>query len=228
MNTGDIHRIFDTILDKNSVSAQYGGCPSFLPEEKDIFLNQAFLELVSQKLDGVNNIPFEGNPKRISDLQGLINVDKGVVTSVRTNNVVTINDFDNNHLRLFPLTLWVKIVTNGQTQNYECKLTTHNVANNYIQTSVNTPWVEEPMYYLEDNTINIILDPYVDQSSVITADISYIKYPTTIDSSDFTTIISEVPDTTLYEIINRAAVIALENIESQRTTSKVQLNQLSE
>ena len=40
--------------------------------------------------------------------------------------------------------------------------------------------------------------------------------------------ITEVPEYVMYEVINRAAVIALENIESQRTGTKVQINNLQE
>lgn len=49
-----------------------------------------------------------------------------------------------------------------------------------------------------------------------------------IDSTDFTKDFTDVPETVIYEIINRAVVIALENIESTRVNTKAQLNQLSE
>ena len=40
--------------------------------------------------------------------------------------------------------------------------------------------------------------------------------------------ITEVPEYILYEVVNRAAAIALENIESQRASTKIQLNNIQE
>ena len=233
MLISDIHKIFDTLMDKNAVAAQYGGCPAFLPEEKDIFLNQAVLERVSQKVGGERNITFEGSNKRTSDLQGLIKTDKGLTVTEQNLNVCTIKDFSNlspdinsmyKTARLFPLNAQIQIGDN----TYNCQLTSHNVAANYKQTAVNTPWVEEPLYYLEDNNLYIVVDPFSDKSTTYIVDLTYVKYPMKIDSTDFTKDFTDVPETVIYEIINRAVVIALENIESTRVNTKAQLNQLSE
>ena len=61
-----------------------------------------------------------------------------------------------------------------------------------------------------------------------TIDITYVKYPKMIDSTQHNDNIDEVPDRILYEIINRAVVIASENIESKRTETKLQINNLQE
>lgn len=84
------------------------------------------------------------------------------------------------------------------------------------------------MYYLEDNHLYIVVDPFSDKSTTYTVDLTYVKYPMKIDSTDFTKDFTDVPETVIYEIINRAVVIALENIESTRVNTKAQLNQLSE
>ena len=65
-------------------------------------------------------------------------------------------------------------------------------------------------------------------NSPYTIDITYVSFPPIIDSANANTDINIVPDRVLYEVINRATVIALENIESKRTESKVQINNLSE
>ena len=39
MTNKDSHIIFKVFLDKNAEGVAYGGCPSFLEEEIDIFLN---------------------------------------------------------------------------------------------------------------------------------------------------------------------------------------------
>ena len=61
-----------------------------------------------------------------------------------------------------------------------------------------------------------------------TIDITYVKYPVEIINTNGSTEITEVPEYVLYEVVNRAAAIALENIESQRTNTKVQLNNIQE
>jgi hypothetical protein len=41
MTNKDSHIIFKVVLDKNAEGVAYGGCPAFLDEEVDLFLNQA-------------------------------------------------------------------------------------------------------------------------------------------------------------------------------------------
>ena len=45
MNNRTAHIQFKAILDKNAQGVAYGGSPAFLPEEIDIFLNQAQNEI---------------------------------------------------------------------------------------------------------------------------------------------------------------------------------------
>ena len=59
-------------------------------------------------------------------------------------------------------------------------------------------------------------------------DITYVKYPEKIDYKTPDVDITEVPDAVMYEVINRAVVLALENIESQRSQTKLSINSLSE
>ena len=54
MNNKDSHIYFKVILDKNAEGIAFGGCPAFLPEEIDLFLNQAQLEILSNKTTGNN------------------------------------------------------------------------------------------------------------------------------------------------------------------------------
>jgi len=63
--------------------------------------------------------------------------------------------------------------------------------------------------------------------SPFTLDLSYVKYPEVIVNTN-TTDITEIPTQVLYEVINRAVAIALENIESQRTSSKLEIDNLQE
>ena len=64
-------------------------------------------------------------------------------------------------------------------------------------------------------------------SDAYTIDITYVKTPTMIE--DLPEVgMQEVPDHVQFEIIDRAVLLALDDIESKRTQIKSQLNQLSE
>src|SRR5699024_6869910 len=98
------------------------------------------------------------------------------------------------------------------------------------QTYNNIPWVENPVATLENDKLLVYVDPVLmqdpmyaprveDNTEFYRVDLTYVKKPTKFDYTkpeqelDF-------PEDVMYEIINRAVVIALENIESQRQSSK--------
>ena len=39
MKVAEIHKTFKLVLDKNADAVAFGGCPAFLPQEIDSFLN---------------------------------------------------------------------------------------------------------------------------------------------------------------------------------------------
>jgi hypothetical protein len=67
MTREELHTAFKVEIDKNSKSIAYGGCPAFLDEEIDYWLNQATLTVVNTKFTGNNTLQqaFEGSVKRI-------------------------------------------------------------------------------------------------------------------------------------------------------------------
>ena len=110
----------------------------------------------------------------------------------------------------------------------------HNTALLFKQTYNNIPWVEVPVVVLEDNKMLLYVDPilmqqtaYAPSNNKYAVNITYIKKPTQFDYTNLDGEL-DLPDDVMSEVINRAVVLALENIESQRTSSKLQLNQLSE
>lgn len=232
MKSTQIHRIFDTVMDKNSQAAAYGGCPAFLPEEKDDYLNQAFLDIISNKVTGHNStqVPFEGNFKRIADLQGLIVVDYDVNAAIGTGsqNELVIDNYTNSNNNVIR---WILI---GLTLKFNkeivpCIQGNHNTIHKFKRIYNNDPWIEFPIYVSEDDKIKIYYDTHSMKQgdNKYKFDITYIKQPKKISyTSDEE--YDEVPESVMYEIIDRAVVLALENIESRRTESKLQINTLSE
>lgn len=226
MTIANIHKAFKVQMDKNADAISFGGCPAFLPEEIDMFLNQAYLEIINNKFTGHNILqqPFEQSVKRISDLQKLIKTDKGVSLSYldSSSNVLVLNDFSTT--RMF----YVDCVLNFDNKSANCILIDHANAKRFLQTYDNLPWIQTPVAAIEDGKLLIYVDPISMTASSYSCDITYVKYPQTINHTQSTTELNEIPESVIYEVINRAVVLALENIESQRTQGKEQLNNLSE
>ena len=226
MTVADIHKAFKVMMDKNAEAVAFGGCPAFLPEEIDLFLNQAFIEIISNKFTGTNVLqtPFEGSVKRIADLENMVKTDKGISLALDSStNVLTLENFSNTGKRMF----YVTSVLHFNNTSSTCILVSHDDARKFLKTYNNDPWVDTPVATLEDNKLKVMIDTH-SMNSPYTIDITYVSFPPIIDSANANTDINIVPDRVLYEVINRATVIALENIESKRTESKVQINNLSE
>ena len=226
MIVSEIHKAFKVMMDKNTEAVAFGGCPAFLPEEIDLFLNQAFIEIISNKFTGQNVLqtPFEGSVKRVADLEGLVKTDKGISLALDSStNVLTLENFSNTGKRMF----YVTSVLHFDNTSSTCTLVSHEDARKFLKTYNNDPWVDTPVATLEDNKLKVMIDVH-SMNSPYTIDITYVSFPPIIDSSNANTDINIVPDRIFYEVINRATVIALENIESKRTESKVQINNIQE
>lgn len=236
MNNRDSHIIFKVILDKNAEGIAYGGCPAFLEEEVDIFLNQAQLEILSNKVTGNNALRtrFEDTLTNISELNKLVKTDVNLHAVKNEYNEFILDDVHNEDQRMTILSVLLKY---GQFQA-NCGITSHELVKPFKQTYNNIPWVENPVVALEDNKLLVYVDPVLmqnpmyaprveDNTEFYRLDLTYIKKPTEFDYTkpeeelDF-------PEDVMMEIINRAVVLALENIESQRQSTKFQLNQVSE
>jgi hypothetical protein len=64
-------------------------------------------------------------------------------------------------------------------------------------------------------------------SSNYSVDITYVKFPTKVEDLPAAGM-NEIPEYMQFEVVNRAVELALEDIESKRVQTKVQLNQLDE
>lgn len=227
----DLHTAFKVNMDKNAQGIAFGGCPAFLPEEIDMFLNEAYIQVIHNKYTGTNtrNEGFESGVKRIADLQKLVTTDKSValVYPDSSSNVLVLNDFttgSNSNKRM----LYVDCVLHFGNNSATCTLIDHITAKGFLQTYNNLPWVDTPKAVLKDDMLKIFIDPIKMVSSTYTADITYVKYPTTINYKNYNNTITEVPDYILNEVVDRAVVLALENIESGRRDTKLNLNNISE
>lgn len=235
----DLHVAFKVVMDKNSQSTAFGGAPAFLDAEIDYWLDQALFQLVSTKFTGHNILeqPFEGSVKRIQDLEKLVKTDKGISASLDegTNRIVIPNLLQNQtegEGRMFFVNAvihWTQPLNQDvikRTPSATVQMIDHLIANRFLETYNNKPWIDTPVATIENNSLQI----YVDSASTqepYTVDITYVKYPTKIENLGSEGLV-EIPEYMRYELINNAVQLALENIESRRIETKLQINNLAE
>lgn len=212
-------------MDKNSQSIAFGGCPAFLPEEIDYWLNQGLYQEINTKFTGNNasKIAFEGSIKRTHDLENLIRTDNNVaaIKEANANRCFIENLFSGT--RMF----FIDAVLNFDNKKANVQLVSHEVAQRFRKTHDNNPWIEIPIGVIEDNTLYIYYDDISMNASSYSVDITYIKFPTKIENLPAAGM-DEIPEYMQFEVVNKAVELALEDIESRRVQTKTQLNQLDE
>lgn len=224
MTRDQLHIAFKIAIDKNSQSIAFGGCPAFLPDEIDYWLNQGLYQEINTKFSGnnTNKVSFEGSIKRTHDLEGLLRTDSVVATKDVDTNRCYVTNFYNGQRMYF-----IDAVLRFNDQSANVQLVTHEVAQRFRKTHDNNPWVETPVCVIEDNTLYVYYDPISMLASAYTVDITYVKEPTKIEDLPEAGM-DEIPEYMQYEVVNRAVELALEDIESRRVQTKNQLNQLDE
>lgn len=237
MTKEEVLKKFKVLIDK-SADISFGGYPAFLDDEIVIFLEQAMKEVLSNKFTGTQNqVGFEGSIKRISDLQGLI------ASALIANGQ---DDAFEQNVKIFtlPNDFWfyvdsaIKISKDGCEQNQRLELVAHEESKRFAQTSINKPWIPEPKCVVKDDCLYVFYDTdLVDEIKMLA--LTYVFMPTmfvTYWSDSETEEGVRTSTIMLYhqlepiadEIINRAVLIALENIEAPRTETKTQLNSIQE
>lgn len=228
MTRDELHIAFKIEMDKNSQSVAYGGCPAFLPEEVDYWLNKGYYDVLTTKFSGQNSTEtaFEGSVKRIADLERLVKTDSSIPVNLTegTNKLVLanlLNRNEDNSGRMF----FIDAVLHWGDKQAIVELVSHEIARNFTKTYNNNPWIEKPVATIQDNSLVIYVDP-IEMTGSYTVDITYVKHPTLITDLPSETGLTEVPEYVQNEIVNKAVQLALDNIESQRVQIKSQLNTL--
>lgn len=211
MTKDQLHTAFKIELDKSGNM----GYPAFLPEEIDYWLDKAMYQVISNKFTGNNTLkqPFEKSVKRIHDLESLIVTEQSGANKQTqdSNSIVFVDVFKN---KLF----YVNCVLMFNDKKANVLLIEHDNIKNFIQTYNNIPWMEEPVAIIENNNLVVYYDPVSMNSENYTIYLTCVKQPN----------IEELPENVQYEIISRTVLLALENIESNRSQTKSQLNQIDE
>ena len=224
MTRDQLHIAFKIALDKNSQSVAFGGCPAFLPEEIDYWLNQGLYQEINNKFTGTNSaqVAFEGSIKRTHDLERLIRTENiSAVKDINTNRCYITNLYSNKRM------YFISALLNFDDKQANVKLVNHDVAQRFTQTHNNIPWIETPICTIEDNTMYVYYDPISMVAQTYSVELTYLKEPTKIEDLPAEGM-DEIPEYMQNEVVNRAVELALEDIESKRAQTKSQLNQSDE
>ena len=238
MTPDDIYQNFKIEYDKLSDISNY---PSLTLKEIQTILNKAYLALIAQKLTGNNprNVGFEGDNKAIEDIRPLLNT----IVMQKQNKAGTIFDeaqgyiqnaevykIINNYRFLYyiesnlHLTYQIKDTNIKQIGIANVKLVTHEIAQKYMYTVHNKPWIEQPVCYIEGDNIIVLIDERHTAGNLL---LTYIKKPIMFGEEEQDgDIIFELSDTVAEELINLAIVLGAETVESPRQTTRQNLRPL--
>ena len=249
MTHKDIYTKFMIEYDKANVASSY---PSLTEYEIATILDKAYNALIAQKFTGNNprRSSFESDNKSISDLQPLIKTD------VCTGSLDSANSFSANlpDEFLYYISSCIEYIISEEskpmdeftTRIINVKLVDHSTANKFLVSPTNLPWVKTPVCYIEGNKITVIYDPTM-QDLETDVYVTFIKKPNTFVKENLTegtcfTFVEkkdedgnvivpdaykfECNDTVAEELISLAVTFALENVESQRLNTKLNMRGL--
>lgn len=250
MTHKDIYTKFMIEYDKANVASSY---PSLTEYEIATILDKAYNALIAQKFTGNNprRSSFESDNKSISDLQPLIKTD--VCTgSLDSTNSFSANLPD---VFLYYISSCIEHNISEKSKPMDelvvriinVKLVDHNTANKFLISPTNLPWVKTPVCYIEGNKITVIYDPMM-QDLETDVYVTFIKKPNTFvkekltEGNTYFTFVEkkdengkvivpeeykfECNDTVAEELISLAVTFALENVESQRLNTKLNMRGL--
>ena len=206
-------------LDKSN-SLSY---PSFLPEEIDYWLQRSELKIAKDTLFGSrDNLTNETNSmKNYEDLRTLLTITSYVALSADTKSRV---NFGNIDLPVDFLHLESATLRNSNGDTYMAKVIDKNFKHNYLSTPTNTPWIEDPLCYVEEDKLTYIVDPTDSTFTTMTdndGSFSYYKRPRLVSLSG--SVDSELPETLHDKVVYTAANLMIENIESPRYGTNTQV-----
>lgn len=224
--------------DKANVASSY---PSLTEYEIATILDKAYLALITQKITG-NNIrraSLESDVKAIEDLQNLITRERLLKLPSNIPGLA-----DNEYVYNLPKNLLhciggrVDITKENKDSSIdkrahiqqEAVLMSARVAIMYKASSTNLPWMQWPIFFLENDKLHLLIDSYeyYKNPGTLNMVLSYVRKPLSfvenIKNKDRVTF--ELNDDVAEELINMALIMSLEITESPRLDSKIKTSQL--
>lgn len=218
MTHKDIYTKFMIEYDKAGASTSY---PSLTEYEIATFLDKAYNALIAQKVTGNNyrRSTFESDSKAIADLGPLTKSDYAqlIRTAEEEKIAPNVSKCSTPSDMLYFLNAFMQYskqagtkgytsyeggynpADSNTTRNIGVKLVNHEIAQNFMSSATNIPWVKEPVCFIEGNNIYVVYDP-LNPPTINDTDpnksfrITYIKRPMTFvkDLSDTTGITGNI------------------------------------
>lgn len=200
MTHKDIYIKFMIEYDKSGGQTSY---PSLTEYEIATFLDKAYNALIAQKVTGNNyrRSTFESDSKAIADLgpltkstfvslnyKGASDIAPNVTKCTSPNDMLyflsAFMQYGPNATSYTSYDGKYNPADNKTTRNIGVRLVNHEIANKFMSSATNIPWVKEPVCFIEDKNIYIVYDPlnppvYNDEANTSTFRITYIRKPMT-------------------------------------------------
>lgn len=243
MAYSDIYNKFLIEYDKQNITSSY---PSLLKKEICQILDKAYLALITQKFTGNNTrkAAFGIDAKQTIDLQGLITEYQLAFDPENNRNARYPNEYIYKMYPILDEDFYTKdqpkllYFINGSVSapndgRENLVLISPEASFKYGVTVHNKPIIKTPAFFIKEDELHLFVDPYryADAPNI---SIQYIREPEKFDGDEglenTNTIIADVDfqlnDAAAEELINLAVIFALENVESQRTNSKITVSQM--
>ena len=236
MTHKDIYTKFMIEYDKADITSSY---PSLTEYEIATLLDKAYLALLAQKLTGNNSrqAAFESDNKAIEDVRPLIKT-VGISKSTTQDALNATNevDFEVPDDMLYYVNSNVDLqddiqsIDNKAHNTSNVNLVTHEIAQSFMNTATNLPWIMHPVLYIESDKMYVLYDSYKYQTPTKLI-LTYIQKPNKfalenedVDFSDTSTFQSS--DSMAEELINLAIIFATKIVENPRLTTEVETRPL--
>ena len=229
MTIAQAHQDFKLKYDKTD-SLNY---PNFLPEEVDLFINNAIEKFIEQRAYGTNpkNLGLEETQKRDDDLRNIITNAQITPSAVASTNkpngkFVTLPTGYRHAIQEEVTVSYEDCHGNTSTKRVEVIPISHDRYNRIIKDPFNKPYENQILRLIyEGNVFELISDA---TTTITTYYLRYIKTPTQVRyGTAYSTVTTDIQFTlaehTHREIIDLAVRDALENIQSQRLQTNNQL-----
>jgi hypothetical protein len=232
MTKAQFHTAVKIELDKTSSL----DLPAFEPEEIDYWLDQAILRFVEGKyndyISGTDISKLQDELKNLLVHETSLTVAVSAITTLGRGKIFRLT-FDaglpllQNFILDLSVSLTSKVLEDGTTQAtvwQRCKQINSSEIDKYISTYFNTPYFEQPFFYISNSTTGVsgrtlvdVITDYFTTAVGTAAAISYLKTPTTMASiTPTSTEYTDLPSHTHYNVVKLAVMMMLENIESPR------------
>ena len=186
MTHKDIYTKFMIEYDKANVTSSY---PSLTEYEVATVLDKAYNALIAQKVTGnnVRRVALEGDLKNVIDLYPLIVKDATKKLEKIDNVNVGKRELPKDMLYFISGRLIHNSLEHLEGAAMDgvmerplpVKLVSHDIADKFIISSYNLPWIKTPVCYIENDNIYVVYDPIniPEMNDEYKMGVTYIKVP---------------------------------------------------